>query len=230
VGLHPFRLRNPGCRRKKMRLDSRDLALAAVFAALYGTLVIVQGQTAAATIQLRIADCLIPLCALFGWPAIIGVTVGAFAGNAFTSLPMTNGVYDVVFGPLANLLAGCTVYLLRKRRLMGCVIASIEIGLIVGSYVWNIFGSPSQIFSVEIPLSWPFWVASVVSITVSSLVAIAVIGYALLSILSREGIASPLKSKGLKPVPKNRELSLFILNQKHPFWLSTPVRVLHESF
>lgn len=181
-----------------MRFDSRDLALTAVFAALYSTLVIAQGQTAAATIQLRIADCLIPLCGLFGWPAIMGVTVGAFAGNTITSLPMTNGVYDVAFGPVANLLAGYTMYLLRKRRFVGCVVASMEIGLIVGSYVWSIFGSPSNIFSVEIPLSWPFWAASVLSITISSLVAIAIIGYALLSILSKEGIVSSLRSRGLR--------------------------------
>ncbi len=169
-------------------------------AALYATLVIVQGQSAAATIQLRIADCLIPLCALFGWPAIIGVTAGALAGNMFTSLPMSNGVYDVVFGPFANLLAGIMIFLFRKRRLIGCVLASVEIGLVVGSYVWMIFGAPSDIFNVGIPVNWPFWTASVVSITVSSLVAIAVIGYALLSVLSRESIAVSLKSKGLKIV------------------------------
>ena len=167
-------------------------------AALYATLVIVQGQSAAATIQLRIADCLIPLCALFGWPAIIGVTAGALAGNMFTSLPMSNGVYDVVFGPFANLLAGIIIFLFRKRRLIGCVLASVEIGLVVGSYVWMIFGAPSNIFNVGIPVNWPFWTASVVSITVSSLVAIAIIGYALLSVLSRESIAVSLKSRGLK--------------------------------
>jgi len=167
-------------------------------AALYATLVIVQGQSAAATIQLRIADCLIPLCALFGWPAIVGVTAGALAGNMFTSLPMSNGVYDVVFGPFANLLAGMIIFLLRKRRLIGCVLASVEIGLVVGSYVWMIFGAPSNIFNVGIPVNWPFWTASVVSITVSSLVAIAIIGYALLSVLSRKGITLSLKSRGLK--------------------------------
>jgi hypothetical protein len=183
-----------------MRFDSKDLALTIVFAALYAALVIVQGQTAAATIQLRIADCLIPLCALFGWPAIVGVTAGALAGNMFTSLPMSNGVYDVVFGPLANLLAGITIYLLRKRRLTACVLASAEIGLIVGSYVWLIFGAPSNIFSVGIPINWPFWAASIVSITVSSLVAIAVLGYALLSILSRKGTVLSLKSRGLKVI------------------------------
>jgi hypothetical protein len=193
-------LETPDLGGKKMRLDSKDLALTVVFAALYATLVIIQGQSAAATIQLRIADCLIPLCALFGWPAIIGVTAGALAGNMFTSLPMSNGVYDVVFGPFANLLAGIIIFLFRKRRLIGCVLASVEIGLVVGSYVWMIFGAPSNIFNVGIPVNWPFWTASVVSITVSSLVAIAVIGYALLSVLSRESIAVSLKSRGLKIV------------------------------
>jgi hypothetical protein len=193
-------LETPDLGGKEVRFDSKDLSLTVVFAALYATLVIVQGQSAAATIQLRIADCLIPLCALFGWPAIIGVTAGALAGNMFTSLPMSNGVYDVVFGPFANLLAGIIIFLFRKRRLIGCVLASVEIGLVVGSYVWMIFGAPSNIFNVGIPVNWPFWTASVVSITVSSLVAIAIIGYALLSVLSRESIAVPLKSRGLKIV------------------------------
>jgi hypothetical protein len=193
-------LETPDLGGKKMRLDSKDLALTVVFAALYATLVIVQGQSAAATVQLRIADCLIPLCALLGWPAIVGVTAGALTGNMFTSLPMSNGVYDVVFGPFANLLAGIIIFLFRKRRLIGCVLASVEIGLVVGSYVWMIFGAPSNIFNVGIPVNWPFWIASVVSITVSSLVAIAVIGYALLSVLSRESIAVSLKSRGLKIV------------------------------
>jgi hypothetical protein len=183
-----------------VRFDSKDLALAVVFAALYAALVIVQGQTAAATIQLRIADCLIPLCALFGWPAIAGVTAGALTSNMFTSLSMSNGVYDVAFGPLANLLAGITVYALRRRRLTACVLASVEIGLIVGSYVWLIFGSPSNIFNVGIPVDWPFWAASIVSITISSLIAIAIIGYALLSILSRRNTVLSLKSRGLKVI------------------------------
>ena len=188
-----------------MRFDAKDLALTSVFAALYAALVVVQGTTAAATIQLRFADCLIPLCALFGWPVVFGVTVGAFAGNAFTSLPMANGVFDVVLGPLANLLAGVTILLLRRRRLAGCVLASVEVGVIVGSYVWLIFGGPSNVFGVGVPLMWPVWVASVVSITVSSLVAIAVVGYALLRILSRRDVAGSLRSRGLKTVSSGEE-------------------------
>jgi len=181
-----------------LRLDSKDIALTSVFASLYAVLVIVQGLSAAATIQLRFADSLIPLSALFGWPAIFGVSLGCVVGNTYTSAAMPNGAYDIAFGPIANLIAATIIYVLRNRRLIGCIIGSTVIGLIVGSYLWAIFGPPKDVFGFELPTSWPFWVASVVSITVSSLIAISIIGYILMTILSKPSILGALKSKGLK--------------------------------
>ncbi|MDH5754458.1 MAG: QueT transporter family protein [Candidatus Bathyarchaeota archaeon] len=183
-----------------MKFDSRDLALTAIFAALYAVVVIIQGISAAASIQLRIADCLIPLSALFGWPTIIGVSVGCVVGNTYFSATMPNGVYDIIFGPLANLIAATLIFKLRKRRLPGCILGSIIIGLIVGSYIWTIFMPPQDIFGFSFPENMPVWVVTVTSITVSSLIAIAVIGYTLLRILSRPSSIEPLKSKGLKVV------------------------------
>jgi uncharacterized membrane protein len=168
-------------------------------------LVIFQGLSAAATVQLRIADVLIPLSALFGWPAVFGVTVGAFVGNAFTSAALPNGVYDVALGPLANLIAATTIYLLRKRRLAGCVAGSAVIGLIVGSYVWMIFGTPSDFFGLGLPSTWPVWIASIAFITMSSLVAIAVIGYLLSKVLDRPNIIGPLKSRGLRVTSEEKD-------------------------
>ena len=72
--------------------------------------------------------------------------------------------------------------------------------MIVGSYIWVIFGPPLGVFGFNFPLSWPVWTASVVSITASSLIAIAIIGYILVTILSRPSIIEPLKSRGLKVV------------------------------
>ncbi len=188
-----------------MKFDSRDVALTAVLAALYAVLVIFQGLSAAATIQLRIADCLIPLSALFGLPGILGVTFGALVSNTYTSATMPNGVYDVVLGPLANLIAGSLIYLLRNRRLIGCILGSAVIGLIVGSYVWLIFGPSPIVFGFEFPSNWPVWATSVVGITASSLVAIAVIGYVLLATLSKPSIIEALKSKGLKVASKAKK-------------------------
>jgi uncharacterized membrane protein len=140
-------------------------------------------------VQLRIADALIPLAALFGWPIVGGVTIGCFITNAYYFVSPT----DVVFGTIANFVAACLILFLRKRRLLACVIGSLPIGLIVGGYLW-LFFPPPEIFTV------PAWLASITSITISSLIAVAVIGYLLLSVLSRRSILEPLKSRGLKVV------------------------------
>ncbi|MEM3696832.1 MAG: QueT transporter family protein [Candidatus Bathyarchaeia archaeon] len=181
-----------------MKFDTKDVALTAVFAALYAVLVAIQGLSAAASIQLRFADCLIPLSALFGWPVIVGVSLGCVVGNATTSLALPNGIYDVAFGPIANLIAAFLIYVLRNRQLLGCLLGSIVIGVFVGSYIWMIFGAPSNFFGIEFPAAWPIWVTSMMSITASSLVALAIIGYTLLTALSKPSVIEALKSKGLK--------------------------------
>ncbi len=183
----------------KKQLDARDLALTAVFASLYAIMVVVQGLSAAAALQLRIADALIPLAALFGWPSIVGLTVGCFVSNTFISAALPNGVYDIFFGPLANLMATFIVFRLRKRKLVGCILGAVTIGLIVGSYLWLIF-TPSDIFGFKFPSTWPIWATTVFSITVSSLIAIGIIGYVLLVALSNPNVIEPLKSRGLKVI------------------------------
>ena len=100
----------------------------------------------------------------------------------------------MILGPVANLIAACLVLLLRKHRLLACIAGALPIGLIVGGYLWLFFQPPDV-------LGLPVWAASVVSITVSSLVAIAVIGYIVLTALSRRSIIEPLKSHGLKVLP-----------------------------
>ena len=62
-----------------MKFDTRDLALTAVFAALYVVINVLQmvsvgNPTVYGPIQLRVADCLIALAALLGWPPICVAT------------------------------------------------------------------------------------------------------------------------------------------------------------
>ena len=177
-----------------MKFDSRDLALTAVFAALYVVINVVEATVFGSPvltygpIQLRLSDCLIALAALFGWPVVGGVTLGCFVTNAyyFVSAP------DVVFGPIANFIAASLILFLRKRRLLACVVGALPIGLIVGGYLWLYF-PPPEVFG-----ALPAWSAMVISITISSLVAVSVLGYVLVSVLSRPSVIEPLKSRGLK--------------------------------
>ena len=170
-------------------MKTRDLSLTVLFASLYSIILTTLAPISFGPVQLRVADCLIPLTALFGWPIIAGVTIGCFVGNAYFWL----GPQDVILGSIANLIAATVIFVLRKRQLVACVVGSLPIGIIVGSYLW-LFFPPPDIFGLQLPI----WLAMIVSITLSSLVAMAVIGYILLKALSRPKIINPLKSLGLK--------------------------------
>jgi len=169
-------------------MNTRALSLASVFAGLYASVVITLAPISFGPVQLRIADVLIPLAALFGLPAIVGVSLGCLIGNAYYWL----GLLDVFLGPAANLMAATLIFVLRKRPLLGCTVGSLTIGLIVGGYLW-LFFPPPDLFAAA-----PAWFSMVVSITLSSLVALSVIGYAVLRILSRPPILRILVSRGLK--------------------------------
>ena len=193
MGLHPFRHINPGVGGEKLKFDSRDLTLTSIFSALYVIINVLQmisvgNPTVYGPIQLRVADCLIALAALLGWPVIMGVSIGCFLTNAYYFI----GVQDVIFGPIANLIAAYIIFLLRKHRLAACVSGALPVGVIVGGYLW-IFFPPPEALNVL-----PAWAAMIVSITISSLITIAGFGYILLTVLSKREIMEPLKSRGLK--------------------------------
>ncbi len=171
-------------------MDTKDASLTALFTGLYAVLVALLAPISFGPVQLRIADVLIPLSALFGWPVVIGVTLGCVIGNVYVWL----GPYDVIFGPIANLIAAVLILQFRKKRLLGCLIGAFPIGIIVGGGYLSIYFPPPDILG----LSLPQWIAMMISITLSSLVAVTIIGYALLVALSRPNIIEPLKSRGLK--------------------------------
>jgi uncharacterized membrane protein len=177
------------------RFDARDLSLSGILAGLYVVLNFVQmvtvgNPTVYGPIQLRVADCLIALAALLGWPVVAGVTVGCVAVNAFGTI----GPVDIVFGSIANLVAASLVVLLRKRAFSACVISALPIGIIVGGgYLWWFF----PMYDI-LGISLPAWLATMISITISSLIAIAGIGYILLKIISKPSMLESLKSHGLK--------------------------------
>lgn len=170
-------------------MKTSEISLTIVFSSLYAVLLIALAPISYGPIQLRVADCLIPLAALFGWPVISGVTIGCFLGNAYYWL----GPQDVVFGTIANLVAAIIIFVLRNRQFLACVLGSLPIGIIVGGYLWMFFPPPS-IFGLQLPL----WSAMIVSITLSTLIAVAGIGYALLKALSSSSVTAALKSRGLK--------------------------------
>ena len=160
-------------------MEIRNLTLISVIAALYAALVIVLAPISFGPIQLRIADCLIPLAALLGWPAIFGVALGALIGNSYYFL----GFIDVIFGSLANLVAGVIIYRFRDRLLPACLTGALTIGLIVGGYLPLYFPPPD----VGV-LVLPVWLAWMVNIALSSIIAVSILGYLLVKALKATGL------------------------------------------
>ena len=164
-------------------MNTRQISLSAVIAALYAATVIILAPISFGPIQLRLADCLIPLSALLGPPAVLGVALGALVANTYWFL----SPIDVVFGAAANLAAGYIVYRFKDRLVPASVAASLVIGVVVGGYLWLFFPPPSIL-----GLQLPAWLAMMVSITLSSLVAVTVLGVALVKALERSGYVKQL--------------------------------------
>ncbi|MEM4246074.1 MAG: QueT transporter family protein [Candidatus Bathyarchaeia archaeon] len=156
----------------KRRSVSRSASLSAVIAALYAISVVSLAPVSFQPIQLRLADAMLPLTILFGWPAVVGVTVGCLVANLFGGL----GAVDVVGGSAANFVAGLLAWRIGLKRFKGAWLASVVaevlvIALIVGSYL-------SVIFSIPLAVG-------VGSILASNIVTIGFMGYALLRMVQR---------------------------------------------
>jgi len=187
---------------EKLRLNSQDVSLTTVFAALYVVINVVQmfsigNPFVSGPVQLRIADCLIALAALLGWPVAFGVTVGCVVSNFLSNMMYFLGPVDIIMGPFANFVASGLVLVLRRRSLLACVAGALPIGFIVGGYLWWFFDVP------EVLAIMPAWLGMIVSITISSLIAVSAIGYSLLTILGRPSVIEPLKSRGLRVLTKD---------------------------
>ncbi len=157
-------------------MKTKEISLIAVIAALYAAMVIVLAPISFGPVQLRLADVLIPLAAILGLPAVYGVTLGAFVANAYWFM----SPIDVVFGALANLVAGYIIYRYKDNLVPASAIASVVIGIMVGGYLWMFFPPPSIL-----GLQLPAWLGMIISVSLSSLVAVAFLGVALVKLLQQ---------------------------------------------
>ncbi|HYB83910.1 MAG TPA: QueT transporter family protein [archaeon] len=162
-----------------------QIALTAVFAALYAA-----GVVSFASIsfqlpfQVRIADALLPLAMVFGWPAILGLSLGAFVANVFGGL----GPVDMVGGAIANFLATFVAWKIFRRNgprwmLVGAAMEILVVTFIVGTYLHYLLG-------IALIPSW-------LGVFYGSFVAIGILGSVLLYGLMRRDIVGLLKSHAI---------------------------------
>jgi uncharacterized membrane protein len=159
-----------------LEISSKDVALTVIFAALYAVLVLALAGISFGLIQVRIADALIPLSIVFGWPAVVGVSTGCAIANAVS--PMPSILTDITLGTLANFVASVLAWKIGLWKLgkavnefLGCVAATLAITFIVGTYLAALTG-------MEL---WVWWLG----IGSGSVISIMVLGYPLTNVLQR---------------------------------------------
>ena len=112
-----------------MRLEGTtlDLNFAAVTAALYTALTLIAAPISFGNIQFRISEalCILPY---FFPQAIPGLFIGCIFSNLFGGM----GIFDIVFGSLATLLAAIFTYKIRVRWL-ACLTPALFNGPIIGA-------------------------------------------------------------------------------------------------
>ena len=161
-----------------MKSRSRFVAETSLFAVLYAVGVLLLAPISFGVLQVRVADALIPLSILFGWPVVAGVTLGNLVANALGS-PF--GIVDIVGGTVANFVASYLAMRIAYTRfggswLLGCTSANLVVSVIVGGYIT---------WLAQIPLDSPVWELPIVGVLLGSTVSINIAGYLLLKALER---------------------------------------------
>lgn len=152
---------------------STVVATAAVYAAMYVALVFIFSPISYGVINLRIANILIGLVPLIGWPAVLGQALGVLIANQ-PALGDTLGPIDLINVVPAFAFAW-VLWKIRKRSVfLGLTLYSVALGISVSYALSYAFNLP---LLVEIP-----------QVTAGIFVATAVLGYIFYRAIKRLGV------------------------------------------
>ncbi|HPF87640.1 MAG TPA: QueT transporter family protein [Candidatus Limiplasma sp.] len=152
--------------KKFSQFTVKDLTVAAVIAALYAALTVVFAPISYGDVQFRISEALTLLPILFP-QAIPGLTVGCLVSNLIGG----NGIWDVVFGSLATLIAALLTYGLRKNIWLAAIPPVAVNAVVVGLILHYVQGLPLML--------------TMLSVGFGELVVVFVLGVALMTALQK---------------------------------------------
>ncbi len=147
--------------------------MAAVYAAMYVALAMLFSPISYGVVNLRVANVLIGLVPIIGWPAVIGQALGVFIanqpalGDPLGPIDLINVVPSFLFSWLLWKLRGTSVFL-------GLTIYSVALGTTV-SLALN--------YAFKLPL-----VVGIPQVTLGIFVATAVLGYIFYRSVERLGV------------------------------------------
>jgi uncharacterized membrane protein len=158
-----------------LKLRSKDLALIAIYAALYAALVVVLGGFSYGPVQVRIADAMVAAVPLLGLPGVLGHTLGVFIANVFSTV----GLIDLL-NTIPSFAMSFVVYYVYKRTrndytVIGtCVTYSFVLGVTVG---WML----SYVYSLPLLLT-------MIYVAIGNVLASVLIGWPVFKLLKKTGV------------------------------------------
>ena len=124
-------------------MDSKQIALISIFAALYAIGVISLAPFSYGLVQVRIADALLPLSIVFGMPVVICLSLGTFIANTLN--PVNLGPIDIFGGTVANFIATFVAWKIcgsnKVPFIVGIGCQIVIVSVIVGTYLSYLLGS-----------------------------------------------------------------------------------------
>lgn len=162
-----------------MMNTSKKISLMIIFAVLYAVGVIALAPISFSIFQVRVADALLALSIILGWPAIVGISLGTIISNFFGGL----GVIDVIGGTAANFIATLLAWKIGKKTVKGSWVFALiteifVVTIVVGTYLSYLFHMPIEI--------------GLLGVLIGSIIAIGILGYVLLTALTRLKILDKL--------------------------------------
>lgn len=149
------------------------VATAAVYAAMYVVLAVAFSPISYGVVNLRVANILMGLVPLIGWPAVIGQALGVFIANQ-PALGDPLGPIDLI-NVLPSFVFAWVLWKLRKRSVfLGLTLYSIALGISV-SYALN--------YAFNLPL-----VVEIPQVSAGIFLATAVLGYFLYRAARKLGV------------------------------------------
>lgn len=173
-----------------LKLTPRNMAVAAMIAALYFALGIAFAPIGFGPVQVRVAEALCMLC-VFSPVAVWGVAIGCALTNAYGFISGAStilGPIDIVLGSAATLIAGYMSWRLRDWRMADLPLASVlppvllnaavvggELAFAISGGLWN---GTHLLFGLEVGLG--------------QLIACGVFGIILVRTLEKTGMGEHL--------------------------------------
>jgi uncharacterized membrane protein len=158
-----------------LKIQSRDITLIAVYAALYAALVVVLGAFSYGPVQIRIADTMLAAVPLLGLPGVLGHTLGVFIANIFSTV----GLIDLL-NTIPSFVMSFVVYYVYKQTkndytVIGtCLAYSFVIGTTVGWMLSSVYSLPLLV--------------TITYVIIGNIIATVLIGWPVFKVLKKTGV------------------------------------------